>query len=232
MKTQDEQKLRAPGAVLLDMDGTLVDTEPWWFEAERAYTERFGGTWSEDDALASVGAALIQTTRRLEEITGSGETHQQISDFLIGYLLGKYESRGLPWRPGMQELSSRLHSQGVPMALVTSSHRPLADAVESLFPEGFFGAVISADDVSKLKPHPEPYLAAMTELGVRPEDSVAIEDSSSGLDSALASGANVIGIPCMTGIEPAPGLSRVAGADQLTDRVLARIAAGEVVDLL
>ena len=232
MKTADGPGYGPPSAVLFDMDGTLVDTEPWWFQAEHAYAERFGGTWSQADALAVVGTPLIMTTSGLEKATGSGETHQQIRDHLVAYLLGKYESDGLPWRPGMQELTARLHAQGVPMALVTSSHRPLADAVAARLPQGFFGAVVSADDVQHVKPDPEPYLTALARLGTRPQSSVAIEDSPSGLASAKASGANVVGIPCMSPVEASPGLSRLPDAHHLSDQVLARIAAGEVIDLL
>lgn len=223
--------LRRPSAVLFDMDGTLVDTEPWWFAAERAYTLSYGAAWDESDAHEMVGAPLAKTTARLARVTGSGQTHAQIRSYLINFLLERFENTAFPWRPGMAELTARLHSHGVPMALVTSSHRPIAEAVTSRLPWGLFSAVISADDVERLKPHPEPYLKAMAELQAEPDLTIVIEDSASGLASAHASGARVVGIPCVTPIARAPERSRVKSGDDLTDQVLHRLISGEVIDL-
>lgn len=217
-------------AVLLDMDGTAADTEPQWLIAETAYAQKFGAPWTEDDAHQMVGKPIATTTSALRERTGSGQSHEEILDFLLVRLVEAISSGSAGLRPGVAGLISRLKEAGIPIALVTSSHRPLADALVGALPEGTFDAVVSADDVKQLKPHPEPYLVAMEKLGVSPRGCVVVEDSPSGIASGLAAGAHVVGIRCVVELPEVPGLSRVGSASELTLPVLSQIVAGKVLD--
>lgn len=221
-----------PEAVLVDMDGTLVDTEPIWFEAEEVYASAHGGTWSTDDALAGVGKPLVRTAQALLERTKSKDTPQQVMDYLINYLTQEVESRPVPWMPGMEQLLTTLAAAGVPVALVTSSYRPIADALATKLGEGLLQAVVSASDAENLKPHPEPYLRAADLLGVDVRKCVIIEDSPSGLQAGIASGGAVVGIPGVVEMPADPRISRVNSGEALNLELLAEVVSGQKIDLV
>jgi HAD superfamily hydrolase (TIGR01509 family) len=175
-----------PSAVLWDMDGTLVDTEPFWFAAETELVGRFGGTWTHDQALSLVGSGLRDGARVLQQ-HGVGMTVDEIVDWQTDFVTERLVPP-LPWRPGALALLAGLREAGVPTALVTMSVRRMAEAVAAAVPFGGF-------DVERPKPHPEAYLRAAELLGVDIAECVAIEDSPPGLAAAVASGAATVGVP-------------------------------------
>jgi HAD superfamily hydrolase (TIGR01509 family) len=183
----------APAAVLWDMDGTLVDTEPAWMAAEARLLAGFGRSWSREQAFALVGsgledAALVLQANGAE--LGVPEIIETLTDLVIERLAGR-----VPWRPGALELLSELREAGVPTALVTMSIRRMADAVAAAIPFTAFDVIVSGSDVAHQKPHPDPYLRAARHLGIDVSRAVAIEDSPPGLASAVAAGAATIGVP-------------------------------------
>lgn len=202
-------------AVLFDMDGTLVDTEPLWLQAEAAYCAQYGKPWAEEDAVDLVGQPARFTTDRLRERTESGESHEEIFAFLENYLVDAIRAGQAPMRPGMPELVAELQEAGIPLALVTSSVRPMAQAVLDRLAEDTFAVVITADDVTTAKPHPEPYAKAIRELGVNPAFTIALEDSVPGVTSASEAGAKVVAIPSVVPIPAMPGVEAVASAEEL-----------------
>jgi HAD superfamily hydrolase (TIGR01509 family) len=113
-------------------------------------------------------------------------------------------SGALTWCPGARELLAEQAEAGVPAALVTMSYRRLAQAVVDALPAGTFGAVVVGDEVTRGKPHPEPYLSAARLLGADPARCVAIEDSRPGVQSAQAAGCHVLAVPNHQGIPDAP----------------------------
>ena len=115
----------------------------------------------------------------------------------------------LPWRPGAPELLAECVAGGIPCVLVTMSWRRLADAVISSAPTGSFVASVTGDEVRHGKPDPEPYLTAAATLGVDPSECVAIEDSPTGVASALAAGCATLGVPHVVPVAAAPGLTLV-----------------------
>ena len=187
-----------PAAVLWDMDGTIVDTEPYWMSAETALVESFGGAWSHDDGLALVGSSMWHSARVLQS-RGVDLPEQEIIDRLSARV-GEQLLESVPWRPGAKELLVALRESGIPTALVTMSIRSLAELVVSAIPFDAFDAIVSGDDVEHGKPHPDPYLRGATALGVDVTQCVAIEDSEPGLASAVASGAVSIGVPHVVGL--------------------------------
>ncbi|WP_298324142.1 HAD family phosphatase [Haloactinopolyspora sp.] len=218
--TMEYVTAQLPAAVLWDMDGTMVDTEPLWIDAEKALVERHGGTWTEADSLSLVGSDLLAAGAYIRERGGLSMTPEQVVDHLLGeVLLGVDED--LTWQPGVRELLAELNHLGVPCALVTMSYRVLAEAVIAQLPSNTFTAVLTGDEVAHGKPHPEPYLAAAAQLGVDPESCVVIEDSPTGAASGLAAGARVVSVPNAVAPRPEPGmvvidsLGGVAAADLL-----------------
>jgi len=193
-----------PAAVLWDMDGTLVDTEPYWIAEEFALVEAHGGSWSHEHAHALVGNDLIVSARYIRQ-HGSVELEpEQIVELLLDGVVRRVKEH-IPWRPGARELLEALVLEGVPCALVTMSYRRLAEAVVTSLPPGTFRTLVTGDEVSKGKPHPEPYLVAAARLGVAAADCVAIEDSPTGVASAEAAGVPVIAVEHLVPVADGPG---------------------------
>lgn len=183
-----------PRAVLWDMDGTLVDTEPYWIATEYELAERHGGTWSREHALTLVGFDLLDSGRYIREHMGIDLDPAEIVEQLLDGVVARVEQE-VPWRPGARELLADLRSAGVPCALVTMSYRRFVAPVLAALPDGTFDVVVTGDAVSRGKPHPDPYLKAADELRLDPVDCLAIEDSNTGARSAEAAGATVLVVP-------------------------------------
>ncbi len=195
-----------PAAVLWDMDGTLLDTEPYWIEQERALVASYGGTWSDEDAHNLVGNALLVSAQYIRDHSPVDLEPLEIVDRLQSGVIARLREQ-VPWRPGALELLTGLREAGVPCALVTMSWRLMVDVVVDLLPPGTFATIVTGDEVSRGKPDPEPYLLAAFTLGVAAGDCVAIEDSVTGTESALASGARTITVPHVVQVPPRAGLT-------------------------
>ena len=193
---------RLPAAVLWDMDGTIVDTEPYWMRAETELIESFGGSWSADDGLQLVGSGLLDAAAIIRE-AGVDLPLPEIVDRLTDRVMALI-AQEVPWRPGARELLGELRAAGVRTALVTMSLRRMALTVADALGNDAFDLVVAGDDVTRPKPHPEPYLTAAERLGVSIRDCIAIEDSEFGLVSAVSSGAATIGVPCHVTLHEAP----------------------------
>ncbi len=217
-----------PAAVLWDMDGTLVDTEPYWIAAEHELVAEHGGRWSHEQALQLVGNSLLVSAGILQD-AGVRLPVEEIVDFLLDRVVAAVQ-RHVPWRPGARELLQAVAEAGVPCALVTMSYRRFADEVVSQT-DGALRVVVAGDDVVEGKPHPEAYLTAAERLGVPIEQCVAIEDSPTGIAAALASGARTLGVEAVVPVPPQPGLSRARSLEQVSLRTLAQLHAGHVLDL-
>jgi len=202
-----------PKAVLWDMDGTLVDTEPYWIETEFALAERYGGTWTHAHALELVGNDLIESARYIRRHMGIDREPAEIVEELLDGVVARVE-RQVPWRPGAVELLADLRENAVPCALVTMSYRRFVDPILAALPPGTFEVVVTGDAVSRGKPHPEPYLTAARLVGVAPGLCLAIEDSNTGARSAESAGCTVLVVP--NHVPVLPGERRLF-ADGLTD---------------
>lgn len=176
------------------MDGTLVDTEPYWIEVEYALVEEFGGSWSLEHALNLVGNDLLVSAAYIRDHGGVDLPPDEIVERLLDGVIARIE-QAVPWRPGAVELLAQLGEAGVPCALVTMSYERFVAPVLAALPEGSFAAVVTGDGVTVGKPHPEPYLTAAALLGVEPSSCVAIEDSNTGAKSAEAAGCAVLVVP-------------------------------------
>lgn len=191
-------------AVLWDMDGTLVDTEPYWTVAELALAERYGGTWTPEQSLDVVGFDLIDAARVMRERMGIDPTPEQIVEEMLDSVIEQVE-RVVPWREGAVELLTSLGEAGVPCALVTMSWTRFVKPILEELPVGTFAAVVTGDTVDRGKPHPEPYLTAARELDVLAGECLAIEDSDTGATSAASAGCTVLCAPLHVQVPPGPG---------------------------
>ena len=200
-----------PAAVLWDMDGTLVDTEPYWFASERDLVDEFGhGDWPDEMAQQMVGFDLRDAAAFLQANGGVDLPTDDIVERLLDGVIARLH-RKIPWRPGARELLADLNEAGIPCALVTMSWRRFVDPVLAALPNGSFVGVITGDEVpqGEGKPHPTPYLLGAEACGADPRDCVAIEDSPTGARSALAAGCRVLAVPNVKSPEPGPGVTLV-----------------------
>ena len=214
-----------PAAVLWDMDGTLVDTEPYWIESEFDLVEEHGGTWSREHALNLVGNDLLVSGRYMREHAAIDLEPDRIAEELLDRVVARVERR-VPWRPGAVDLLVDLRAHGVRCALVTMSYRRFVEPILQVLPEGTFEVVVTGDAVTQGKPHPEPYLKAAAVLGVPPAATLAIEDSNTGARSAEAAGCTVLVVPNHVPVLPGPRRVFAKTLDELDFSTLPRPISG------
>lgn len=187
-------------AVLWDLDGTLVDTEPLWLAAEHELAATFGKSWTQEDGLKLVGNTLLESGIYIRNRLEIDMTPEAIVDYLVDRLATQV-SEEIIWRPGARELLKAFNAEGIPQALVTMAYAAIADPIARQLP---LDAIVTGDTVSHGKPHPEPYLLAAKMLGVDPSECIAIEDSTTGANSANAAGCQVFVVPHMVNVPVAP----------------------------
>ncbi|MFF9982212.1 HAD-IA family hydrolase [Streptomyces erythrochromogenes] len=212
-------------AVLFDMDGTLVDTEQLWWDTVAEAAERLGHVLVEADQPDVLGRPVEHTAGVLAARSGApaaaiaAELHRAFAD--------RVRTRVVP-RPGALALLGALRAEGVPTALVTASPREVAETVVAALAEaghGGFTVTVTADDTALTKPNPDPYLAACRALRVPPAACVAVEDTPTGVASAEAAGCQVLAVPSVARIDPAPGRTVLDSLEQATpDRLRALVA--------
>jgi HAD superfamily hydrolase (TIGR01509 family) len=186
------------------MDGTIIDSEPYWMASEKALAAEHSGTWTQADGLDIVGMSLDQSAQVFKDRTQIPlETHE-IRNRLTSDVQSRL-AKEVPWRPGAQELLLDLKKHGVKTALVTMSLRRMAQQVVDAIPFDAFDVIVAGDDVLRGKPHPEAYEKAAALLGFETRNCIAFEDSSTGLTSAEAAGTYAIGIPNIIQIPEKPG---------------------------
>ena len=211
-------------AVLWDMDGTLVDTEPYWLAAQSEIARKYGLDWTTQDARATVGQAMPVTATILQE-RGVSLSAEEIINDLLERVVAKLDG-GIPWLPGAETILAELAAAHIPSALVTMAFSPVAARVASAAPIGTFHAVVAGDAVPQGKPHPAPYLAAAELLSVHPSNCVAVEDSVSGTTSAQAAGMEVVVVPGVVQPSPGPGRHFVNSLENVTVASLQDILRG------
>jgi HAD superfamily hydrolase (TIGR01509 family) len=211
-------------AVLFDMDGLLVDSEPLWFEVECSVMARLDGRWSEADQQALIGGSLPRTVSYLLERAGRPASPEDVGRWLVDGMTSLLTSRKLRVLPGARELLAEVRAAGIDCALVTSSERPIMDAVLRQL-EITFSATVCADDVTRGKPDPEPYLRAASLLGADPRCCVALEDSPNGVASAEAAGCRTVAVPSLVPIEARPGRMIARSLSQVSLALLRSLVA-------
>ena len=190
-----------PAAVLWDMDGLLVDSEPLWTMAEQELAATLGGTWDATVKAQIIGTRLdvaVPIVLRYYGASTDDTSVEHAARRLLTRMVELFQSP-LPLREGASQLLVALEGAGVPMALVSSSYRVLVDSVLAQVAAPF-AATLAGDEVTCGKPHPEPYLTAARLLRVSPRACIVLEDSPSGVQSGLAAGCAVVAIPSAVGV--------------------------------
>jgi HAD superfamily hydrolase (TIGR01509 family) len=210
-----------PKALLLDLDGTLLESERLWLIAEQQVMKRYGYAWTSADQHHCLGGPLERVSNYMEAKSNGSGRSEIIGNELLGAVADLFTTEPLQWRPGAEALVVQAHQLQIPTVIVTASWRSVLDTVMARMSEsvGTFSHSIAGDEVQNSKPHPEPYLCAAISVGVPIGDCLAIEDSPTGTQSAVSAGARVIAVEHMATID-------VAGA------VIVRTLAGHDVESL
>jgi HAD superfamily hydrolase (TIGR01509 family) len=189
-------------AVLLDMDGTLVDTEGFWWDVEVEVFASLGHRLDESWRHVVVGGPMTRSAGFLIEATGADITLDELTVLLNDGFEDRI-GRSLPLMPGAGRLLAELYEYEVPTALVSASHRRIIDRVLTSLGAHHFALTVAGDEVPRTKPHPDPYLAAAAGLGADPARCAVIEDTSTGVAAAEAAGCQVVAVPSVAPIAPA-----------------------------
>ncbi|WFB11887.1 HAD family phosphatase [Streptomyces sp. LX-29] len=201
-------------AVLLDMDGTLVDTEGIWWDAEVAIFAELGHDLADEHREVVVGGPMTRSAAYLIEATGADVTLAELTH-LLNTRFTELIGGTVPLLPGARRLLGELVRHGVPTALVSASHRRVIDRIlASLGPE-HFTLTVAGDEIPRTKPHPDPYLLAAARLGADPARCVVIEDTVTGVAAAEAAGCPVVAVPSVVAIEPTVGRTVVSSLEEV-----------------
>jgi HAD superfamily hydrolase (TIGR01509 family) len=190
-------------AVLFDLDGLLVDSEPVWYEVESAAVERLGGVWTRADQEACLGGTMAASARYMFDQTGHTGSVAEFSAGLTAEMVERFR-RDLPVQPGAIGLLDALRQRAVPIGLVSSSYRSLIDAALEGLGTDRFAVTVAGDEVTRGKPDPEPYLTACRLLGVEPARTIVLEDATNGIVAAEAAGCTVVVVPSISPITAGP----------------------------
>jgi beta-phosphoglucomutase-like phosphatase (HAD superfamily) len=204
-------------AVLFDLDGVIVDSEPWWYAVRVEWSAARGLTWTEDDNRACMGRNSRDWARIMQERLRLDLTLPQIERVIMDALVEKYAHEPAPRVPGAVEAVGRIAAE-IPSAIASSAHPAvIRAALRSVGLAECFRVIISADDVPSGKPAPDVYLEAARRLGVPPERCLVVEDSLNGVLAGRAAGMTVV-------LVPNPSFLPGEGTAEAADFVIARLA--------
>ncbi|NED15391.1 HAD family phosphatase [Streptomyces sp. SID9124] len=201
-------------AVFLDMDGTLVDTEGFWWDVEVEVFADLGHRLDEAWREVVVGGPMTRSAGYLMEATGADVTLDELT-VLLNDRFEKRIGRGVPLMPGAARLLAELRRHEIPTALVSASHRRIIDRVLDSVGHHHFGLTVAGDEVSRTKPHPEPYLTAAHGFGADPRLCAVIEDTATGVAAAEAAGCAVVAVPSVSPIAAAEGRVVVGSLEEV-----------------
>lgn len=194
-------------AVMFDMDGLLIDTEPEWMAVELELVSELGGTWDAGNQADILGLALPRASAYIKSHTGSDWPAELIGAELIRRFETRLAGVELVIQPGAGQLVNSVAAAGIPFALVSASPRSVVDHVTATLGRAGlapFTLTVAGDEVERGKPDPQPYLRAAAGLGADPTNCVVLEDSANGVAAGVASGAVVVALTHMVDHQPAP----------------------------
>jgi len=216
-------------AVIFDMDGLLVDSEPAWYRARVDLLERHGKTWTVTDQLAMAGVHTDVWVDSLYDKLEGQLSREQVLEGIIGRMVGYYEGGEVPILPGADEAIAACADRYRVGLASGSAMRLIAACLTGAGWRGSFEALISSDELEHGKPAPDVYLELMRRMGLDPTTTAVVEDSGAGIKSARAAGARVVAVP-NPNTDPGPGVLGLADARiaSLRDLVAALVDLGRI----
>ena len=180
------------GAVLFDMDGTLIDSEPLWQRTEAKIVASFGKVWTKEDGDTLTGHSLFDSASLMIELKNLPLAPEKGVEMMVANMHELYAGEGVPWIPGARELLSELASAGIPTALVSASYEILVHDVCADAPKGSLEVMVTGSEPNmRQKPSGDPYRLAARRLNVPIENCLVVEDSAPGLAAGQDAGARL-----------------------------------------
>ena len=201
-------------AAFFDMDGLFLDSEPQWHQSQQEICARYSYSWDDDDQRICIGGPLSRVGDYISDICAHDMTGPQVVQELTEMMLVKLSTKAI-LMPGAFAAVERVR-EVMPVALVSASPRILMDAALTTLPREFFKFTISADDVIRTKPFPDPYLEAAKRMGLAPGDTVVFEDSLTGIASAKSAGCAVVAVPHYVDVALAPKVRVVKSLEDVS----------------
>jgi mannitol-1-/sugar-/sorbitol-6-/2-deoxyglucose-6-phosphatase len=201
-------------AVIFDVDGVLIDSEPFWRESEIEIFARCGLRLTKEECMLTTGMRIQEVTRfwYARKLWKGPSTEELAEDILQG-VIGRIRNRGVPM-PGLYDTIRLLQTRHLRLALASSSAESLIDTVvDRLQIRAAFEAICSAENEARGKPYPDVYLTAAAKLGLAPEHCLAVKGSIAGVISAKAAGMKCIVVP----LPELRGDPRYGAADSILD---------------
>ena len=195
---------RLPAAVLWDMDGTLLDSEPIWDVAMAELAARHGIVMSPELRESTLGNSLPDALAKVHDAAGlsAAERDPDADGRWTLDRVAELFADDLPWRPGAPEALDLVAGAGIPMVLVTNTVRELTEVALETIGRERFTTTVCGDEVAVGKPAPDPYLRAAELLGVPSADCLAVEDSPTGAQAASAAGCPTLVVESAAPVEP------------------------------
>ena len=201
-------------AAFFDMDGLFLDSEPQWHLSQQEICARYSYSWDDDDQRICIGGPLSRVGDYISDICAHDMTGPQVVQELTEMMLVKLSTKAI-LMPGAFDAVERVRKV-MPVALVSASPRILMDAALTTLPANFFQFSISADDVARTKPFPDPYIEAAKRMGVTTSACVVFEDSLTGIASAKSAGCAVVAVPHYVELALAPKVRVVTSLEDVS----------------
>jgi HAD superfamily hydrolase (TIGR01509 family) len=220
-------------AVVFDMDGVIVDTEPLWNEVKREVATAAGGRWEPRAETEMLGMSGPEWAAYLHDEMAVPLAPAEIARRVVAGMVQRLSDH-VPVLPGAPEAVAAIAARW-PIALASSADRPVIEAVlDHAGIAAHFTATVTSEEAGRGKPAPDAYLEAARRLGVAPEAAVAVEDSPNGMRSAAAAGMALVAVPNPSvPAEPdalaLAGVVLDGGVAALTPAVVERAAAARAV---
>ncbi|UNS96077.1 HAD family phosphatase [Streptomyces tubbatahanensis] len=201
-------------AVLLDMDGTLVATEDYWWDAEVEVFAELGHQLRDEWRQIVVGGPMSRSAGFLIEATAADIALDELSVLLNAKFTERLD-KGVELMPGARRLLAELAAHRIPAALVSASHRTVVDRMLTWIGRENFALTVAGDELVRTKPHPDPYLIAARRLGADPARCAVVEDTATGVAAGEAAGCQVVAVPSIAPIEPKSGRTIVPSLEEV-----------------
>jgi HAD superfamily hydrolase (TIGR01509 family) len=201
-------------AAFFDMDGLFLDSEPQWHLSQQEICARYSYSWDDDDQRICIGGPLSRVGDYISEICAHDMTGPEVVQELTEMMLVKLSTKAI-LMPGAFDAVERVRKV-MPVALVSASPRILMDAALTTLPANFFQFSISADDVARTKPFPDPYIEAAKRMGVTTGSCVVFEDSLTGIASAKSAGCAIVAVPHYVEVALAPKVRAVTSLEDVS----------------
>lgn len=201
-------------AAFFDMDGLFLDSEPQWHLSQQEICARYSYAWDDDDQRICIGGPLSRVGDYISDICAHDMTGPQVVQELTQMMLVKLSTKAI-LMPGAFDAVERVR-RVMPVALVSASPRILMDAALTTLPKDFFEFSISADDLTRTKPFPDPYIEAANRMGVATGSCVVFEDSLTGIASAKSAGCAVVAVPHYVEVTLAPKVRVVSSLEEVS----------------